>query len=267
MWTTSFPGAAGKPAPPRCSRVELDLGGLVWAGFSLFAGGFVKGIVGIGLPLVSMPLLTFGFELKTSVALMVAPMVTTNLFQAFQGGMFPAALRRFWPLLLTLLFCVAGSTKLLVVLPQQVLYVVIGLAVIVIPTIAHLFPKLRIPPAAEAWTGPLAGTVSGLLGGISGFYGPLLIVYLVWLRLAKDFFVAAVSLMFFIGATSLGIGLVGFGIADAGELLASAAVCLPCFLGLWLGQKLRVGLDEKRFARLLLLVYLVTGGSFLLKAI
>lgn len=246
--------------------MDFDLGRLAWAVFSLFAGGFVKGIVGIGLPLVSMPLLTFGFPLKTSVALMVAPMVTTNLFQAFQGGMFPVALRRFWPLLLTLLVCVAGSTKLLVVLPQQALYVVIGLAVIVIPSLAHLFPKLRVPPAAEPWTGPLAGIVSGFLGGISGFYGPLLIVYLVWLRLAKDFFVAAVSLMFFVGATGLGIGLLGFGISDAGDVLASAAVCLPCFLGLWLGQKLRFGLDEKRFGRLLLLVYLLTGGSFLLKA-
>ena len=89
---------------------------IAWAAFALFVGGFVKGIVGIGLSLVSMPLLTYGFSLKTGVAIMVLPMTTTNLFQAFQGGMFLTSLQRFWPLLLTLLIAVSLSTKLLVVL-------------------------------------------------------------------------------------------------------------------------------------------------------
>ena len=79
--------------------MSFTLGELAWAAFALFAGGFVKGIVVIGLPLVATPLLTYGFSLKTAVALMVLPMLTTNLFQAFQGGMFMTSLQRFWPLL------------------------------------------------------------------------------------------------------------------------------------------------------------------------
>jgi uncharacterized membrane protein YfcA len=246
--------------------VSFTPGEIAWAAFALLAGGFVKGIVGIGLPLVSMPLLTYGFSLKTGVALMVLPMMTTNLFQAFQGGMFLASLQRFWPLLVTLLVAVSLSTKLLVVLPQQLLCLVVGLVIIVVPSIAQLFPGLRIPSRWEKPSGAVAGLAAGFIGGISGFYGPLIIVYLVWLRLAKDFFVAAVSLMFFVGAVGLGAGLVGFGVSGTDEVVASGFVCLPCFLGLWLGQKLRVGFGERTFGRLLLVVYYVTGGSFLLKA-
>jgi uncharacterized protein len=246
--------------------VSFTPGEIAWAAFALFAGGFVKGIVGIGLPLVATPLLTYGFSLKTAVALMVLPMMTTNLFQAFQGGMFLTSLQRFWPLLATLLVAVSLSTKLLVVLPQQLLCLVVGLVIIVVPSIAQLFPGLRIPPRWEKPSGAVAGLAAGFIGGISGFYGPLIIVYLVWLRLAEDFFVAAVSLMFFVGAVGLGAGLVGFGVSGTDEVVASGFVCLPCFFGLLLGQKLRVGFSERTFGRLLLVVYYVTGGSFLLKA-
>jgi uncharacterized membrane protein YfcA len=241
-------------------------GEIAWAAFALLAGGFVKGIVGIGLPLVATPILTLGFPLKTAVGLMVLPMTVTNLFQAFQGGMFLSSLQRFWPLLVSLLVAVSFSTKLLVVLPQELLCLVVGLAIIIVPTIAHFSPSLRIPPRREKLTGFVAGLAAGFIGGISGFYGPLIIVYLVWLWLQKDFFVAAVSLMFFVGAVGLGAGLIGFGVSTTEEVVASGFVCLPCFLGLWLGQKLRFGLNERTFSRFLLVVYIVTGGSFLLKA-
>jgi uncharacterized protein len=246
---------------------ELDWGLLAWAAFSLFAGGAVKGVVGLGLPLVTMPLLTLAFPLKEGVAMLVIPMVATNLVQAFQGGLFPATLRRFWALLLLLLVSVAAAVKLLQILPQELLYLIIGTALIVLPVIAHLKPSLHIPPARERWLNPALGIISGLMGGISSFYGPPLMLYLVWLRLPKDVFVAAVSLMYFVGAAGLTAGLVIFGVAQPANLAASTAGVLPCFAGLWIGQRLRVRLDEKLFARILLFVYLATGITFLAKGL
>jgi hypothetical protein len=244
----------------------LDFGLVAWAALSLFAGGAVKGVVGLGLPLVAMPLLTLSFSLKESVGLLVLPMVASNLVQAFQGGLFKATLRRFWPMLLVLVVTVAGATKLLVVVRQEILFIVIGTSVIVFPLIAHFRPHLRVSEATERWLGPLVGLVAGLIGGISTFYGAPLMLYLVWLRPPKDLFVAAISLMYFVGATGLLTGLLLFGVAQFQGLGMSAAGCIPVFAGLWLGQRLRVRLDERRFARLLLAVYLATGISFLAKA-
>lgn len=244
----------------------FEFGLVAWAAFSLFAGGAVKGVVGLGLPLVAMPLLTLSFSLKESVGLLVLPMVASNLVQAFQGGLFKATLRRFWPTLLVLVATVAGATKLLVVVRQEILFVVIGTSVIVFPLIAYFRPHLRVSEAAERWLGPLVGLVAGLIGGISTFYGAPLMLYLVWLRLPKDLFVVAISLMYFVGATGLLAGLLLFGVTQFQGLGLSAVGCLPVFAGLWLGQRLRVRLDERRFARLLLAVYLATGISFLAKA-
>jgi uncharacterized membrane protein YfcA len=244
-----------------------DLGLVAWAVFSLFAGGAVKGVVGLGLPLVAMPLLTLSLSLKESVGVLVLPMVASNLVQAFQGGLFVVTLRRFWPLLLVLLVTVAAATKLLVILPQEVLFVVIGTSVIVFPLIAHFRPHLRVSSTTERWLGPVVGLIAGVIGGISTFYGAPLMLYLVWLRLPKDLFVVAVSLMYFVGAVGLTAGLIIFGVTEFSGLGLSVLACIPVFVGLWLGQRLRVRLDERRFARLLLAVYLATGASFLAKAL
>lgn len=243
-----------------------DLGLIAWAAFSLFVGGAVKGVVGLGLPLVAMPFLTLSFSLKQSVGLLVLPMVASNLVQAFQGGLFVASLRRFWPLLLVLLVTVATATKLLVIVPQEVLFIVIGTSIIVFPLIAHFRPHLRVSGATERWLGPLVGVIAGVIGGISTFYGAPLMLYLVWLRLPKDLFVASISLMYFVGATGLLAGLVLFGVTQFSGLGLSVLGCAPVFAGLWLGQRLRVRLDERRFALILLAVYLATGLSFLAKA-
>jgi uncharacterized membrane protein YfcA len=246
---------------------DLDLTLLAWAAFSLFAGGAVKGVVGLGLPLVSMPLLTLAISLKQSVGLLVLPMVASNLLQSFQGGLFVAALRRFWLMLLILVVAVALSVQLLVLLPQEVLFLLIGCALIVFPLVVHFRPELRVGRRAERWIGPLIALFGGLLGGVSTFYGPPLMIFLMWLRLPKDLFVVSISLMYFVGAVGLTAGLLLFGVAQFSSLGLSALGCIPVLAGLWVGQRLRLRLNEQRFQQILLIVYLITGASFLAKAL
>src|SRR5437660_893580 len=93
--------------------------------------------------------------------------------------------------------------------------------------------------------------IGGLVKGVAGLGLPLAA------------FVPAVSLMFFVGAAALALGLLGFGVTAPAELVVSAIGCVPVFLGLWLGQKLRLGLDQRRFERIVLVIYLATGLSFI----
>ena len=61
--------------------------------------GFVKGVVGVGLPAVSLGLLAAFIGLKEAMALMLVPAFLTNLWQSFTGGSVLAVIRRFWSLL------------------------------------------------------------------------------------------------------------------------------------------------------------------------
>jgi len=91
-------------------------------------------------------------------------------------------------------------------------------------------------------------------------------IYLACLRLPKDEFVVAVSLMFLTAAAGLAIGLFVFGISRPAEFGLSALACIPVFIGMWLGNKARVRLSERAFSAAVLLTYVVTGASFIAKA-
>jgi uncharacterized membrane protein YfcA len=236
---------------------------LALCALALFAGGSVKGVAGIGLPLVALPLLTYLVNLPAAVALTVVSMIVSNLVQSFQGGYFLPVLRRFWALLAALFAATVLGTRLLVVVPEKTLDLVIGIAVIVMPLLLHFRRELRIPPRQERWLNPLVGVVSGLLGGISSYYGPPLMLYALGLRLPKEEFVPAVSMFYWVAAIGLFIGLYVMGAANLVELGLSVVMLVPVFIGMWAGRFIHVQLDEQRFARILTAIYIVTGLSFL----
>ena len=60
----------------------------------LLAGG-VKGVVGLGLPTVSVALLSAAFGIEAALPLLVIPSLVTNVWQGAVGGHLAALLRRF----------------------------------------------------------------------------------------------------------------------------------------------------------------------------
>jgi len=236
---------------------------------AIVAGGLVKGTFGLGLPLVAMPLMTIFLSVANSISLLVVPMLATNLAQGFIGGWpaFLARLRRFAPTLIALTLFIAISIKLLVIIPEKILFAIIGCAVIGIALLARFKPKIQIAPRQEPWFGTVAGMIGGVLGGLTSFYGPPLMIFLAGLRLNKDDFVGAISIMYFMGALGMGIGLAGFGIADSTVFLQSLLAVIPAMIGIKLGQMIRVRLNEQRFAKWLFWMYIAIGASFLVKAL
>ena len=232
----------------------------------LLAGSTVKGVVGIGMPLVAVPILTMLVNLKTAVTLTTIPVTAANLVQSFQGGRLLAMARRFWSLLAPLFVTIIFAVRLLVVLPERVLDLIIGLAVISFPVFVTLRPSLRLTPRAEALLNPVVGLFTGLLGGISTFYGPPLMLYVFGMRLSKEDFVPAISLMYTVAGIGMAIGLWGAKVASLADLGASFLMLIPTGIGMWLGRYVHVQLSERNFQRVLLSVYIATGVTFLLNA-
>src|SRR5258707_396025 len=70
---------------------------LIAAAF-LFAG-FVKGVIGLGLPTVSMGLLAVTMQPSHALAIVIVPAVVTNIWQTFVGPYLRDIMRRLWPLM------------------------------------------------------------------------------------------------------------------------------------------------------------------------
>lgn len=212
-------------------------------------------------------LLAPDLDLKTAIAILVLPLVVSNLSQSFEGGMFPATLRRVLAALVTLFVSAALSTRALVALPERTLFTVAGAAIIVLPLVTYFRPGLRVGSGVKRWLGLCPRAIGGFLGGVSAVYGAPLMIFLAAPRLPKAEFVPAVSLMFFVGSLGLTIGLLGLGVTGTRELGLSALATLSVFAGMTLGQRVRIALNERQFGLLLLAIYLVICATFLLKGL
>src|SRR3981081_866424 len=61
--------------------------------------GFVKGVIGVGLPTVAMGLLAIVMTPAQAASLLVVPSLLTNVWQAMGSDLAPLV-RRLWPMLL-----------------------------------------------------------------------------------------------------------------------------------------------------------------------
>ena len=233
----------------------------------LLAGSAVKGVAGIGLPLVAVPLLTVLVNLKTAVTMTTVPIIGSNFVQSLQGGRFPHLVKRFWTLLAPLFIAIIIGTRLLVVLSERVLDLIIGIAVISIPLLLHFSPRLRVAREHERWANPLVGIASGLLGGISTFYGPPIMLYVFGMRMPKDEFIPTISLMYTVAGIGMLFGIYANAVATPAEIGVAFLMLIPTAIGMWIGRFVRVQLTERRFQQLIVGIYVLTGLTFLADAL
>ncbi|MEM8916796.1 MAG: TSUP family transporter, partial [Pseudomonadota bacterium] len=81
---------------------------------TFLVAGAVKGIVGMGLPLISIALLTVAFGLPQAMALLLVPAFVTNIWQALAGRDGLRLLRRLWPFFAAATIAVWPGTLVLI---------------------------------------------------------------------------------------------------------------------------------------------------------
>jgi uncharacterized protein len=232
-------------------------------GVALLLAGLVKGILSLGLPLVGMPLLTLVVDVPAAIAILMVPLILSNLIQAIEGRGTVAMLKRLWPVIICLTVGTFIGTALFAALDRHVLLITVGILAIVLSTFSILQPHVTVTPRMEPWLGPPVGLVSGVLGGMSTLFGPLLAVYVVGLKLSRDDFVKAISLLYLIAAVCLTIGGTTQGIAGARELTWSAIAMIPVYGGMLIGQRVRRYINPDQFRLLVLGVVWVTGANLI----
>ena len=73
---------------------------LIFIAAAFLLAGFVKGVIGLGLPTVSMGLLAVTMPPSRALAIVIVPAVVTNIWQTFVGSYLRDIVRRLWPLML-----------------------------------------------------------------------------------------------------------------------------------------------------------------------
>lgn len=245
---------------------DIDTTLLITLVAAYFAAGIVKGVLGTGLPTVAVPIMSMVTPVPIAISLTAIPVVSSNIWQTLHGGHHVTALRRFWPLLVTMLIGCVISAWLLASVNSRATSTVLGILLLAYCLLLLMPLQLETPKSAEPWLGPTVGAFAGLLAGVL-MMGPLLIIYLVSLRLSKDEFVSAIAMIFLIGTAPLYAVLIIKDVLSAEALLLSMLAAIPVMAGLVLGTHLRRRISQRTFQRLLVTMLFVVALNLIRKGI
>ncbi len=246
---------------------EYGPGIVAWCFFALCCGGFIKGALGVGTPLLTVPMMAQVLPPQMAIAIMAIPVVVANLWQFAQAERSASVVRNFWPTFIGILIGTWIGVKILSEIDEKTLLMLVGTAVIAFAVLQGSHYRLHLSARAVKPAGIFFGGASGLIGGVCSFFGPMLIVYLISIRgLSKNQFVSTISFLYVSAVVPWTITLYLFGILDQPLLIYSVLATIPVTIGLLVGQRIRHYISDERFQYLILGILMVSGASMLWRA-
>ena len=233
---------------------------------AVLAGGLVKGTLGFGMPMVALPIIAFIIPPTTAMILLCAPIFLTNFLQIkFKEGV---SSYRFLPMFISLVVGLIIGARLILEININTITQIIAVSIIFAAFVNCFGFKINnIKQNYEKIITTIIGFGSGILGGLSTFYGPPMLAYLVAVDLPKEKFVRTVSTMYFIGSFPLYGSLIYYGFATKEDLIFSLILIIPAFISQQIGTKIRDKINHKQFRNLVLFTLIVLGISLFLKTI
>ncbi len=228
--------------------------------------GSVKGVIGLGLPTVSLGVLTAAIDLTTAMALLIFPSFVTNLVQAVMGGNGRAILLRTWPFLLMATVTVWLGAAALTRLNLAFLSGLLGALLMVYAMLSLTGTRLAIPVEREIWAGPLFGAANGILTGMTGSFVVPGVMYLQAIGLSRDVLVQAMGVLFTASTVALALALHGNSLLTQKLGLVSVAAVVPAAVGMFIGQRVRLRLSEARFRKVFFIGILALGAYIIVNA-
>ena len=238
---------------------------LVIVGTFLIAGT-IKGVIGLGLPTVSLALLTVTVGLPNAMALLLVPSLITNLWQAIVGGSGRAILRRLWPFLLMATVTVWFGSTALTRVDLSLLSALLGALLVVYSTVNLAGLRFTITTRQELWVGPLAGLVNGILTGMTGSFVVPGVLFLQAIGLSRDMLIQAMGMLFTASTLALAVALQGNDLLTLELGTLSAAALLPAIIGMLFGQRIRQRLSEQLVRRVFFISLLMLGAYIIASA-
>jgi uncharacterized protein len=204
------------------------------AGLTLVFGfaGFIKGVIGMGLPTVAMGFLTLLMPPAEAATILVLPSFVTNVWQLAAGPRLAALARRLWPMLLAVTVATVVAARWLGAVSSAGTLAALGaaLALYAITSLAPL--RLEIPARHECWLGPLVGGATGIVTATTGVFVIPAVPYLQALRLAPEDLVQALGLSFTVSTVALAAALAGDGQFHWPNALGSLLALVAAFAGM-----------------------------------
>lgn len=235
--------------------------------FSFLLAGFVKGVLGLGLPTVAMGLLAIIMPPAQAAALLVVPSLVTNVWQTVAGPNLKGVLRRLWSMMAGVCLGTWAGAGLITGSDVRLVSGSLGACLLIYALLGLARIRWTVPPTSEWWQSPIMGGATGLITAMTGSFVIPGVPYLQAIGLQKEDFVQALGLSFMVSTFALAGNLLHAGVLNATTAATSLMVLAPVLGGMYLGQLTRGRMEEKTFRLAFYLGQLALGGYLLLRAL
>jgi len=216
---------------------------LIYVGCVFALAGFIKGVIGLGLPTISMGLLAVVMPPVHAAAILILPSLITNVWQMLAGPALSVVLRRLWPMMLAVCLGTWAGLGLMTAASARFGTALLGIALALYAIAGLAALRLFVAKQWEPIFSPIVGAVTGLITAATT------VPYLQAVGLEKDELVQGLGLSFTVSIIALAVN-----VALGGELQLSiasgtiAGLALAC-AGMWVGQAIRLRMSPTTFRK------------------
>jgi uncharacterized membrane protein YfcA len=230
---------------------------LIAAAFLL--AGFVKGVIGLGLPTVSMGLLAVTMPPSRALAIVIAPAIITNIWQTFGGPYLRDIIRRLWPLMAGTVVGIWLNAGMLTGPYARYGTIVLGLLLVIYAIVGLSKLSFKVGRRDEKWLGAIIGVITGVVSAATGVQVIPSMPFMQAIGMEKDELVQALGVFFTVATVALAFSLTTAGLLSASTALPGAVAMAASFAGMFIGQAVRSRMQPEAFRRWFLIAMILLG--------
>jgi uncharacterized membrane protein YfcA len=228
------------------------------AGIFLLAG-LIKGVLGLGLPTVSVGLLAVAMPPSRALAIVIVPAIVTNIWQTFAGPYLRDIIRRLWPLMAGVALGIWLNAGSLTGAHARYGNVALGVLLVIYATVGLSKFHFQVAPRNEKWVGGIVGVVTGVISASTGVQVIPSMPFIQAIGMEKDELVQALGVFFTVATIALGFTLSRYGLLSGATALPGAVAMVFSFAGVFIGQAVRSRMPAESFRRWFLIAMILLG--------
>jgi hypothetical protein len=241
---------------------------LMFIAAAFLLAGFVKGVIGLGLPTVSMGLLAVAMPPSHALAIVIVPAIITNIWQTFAGHYLRDIIRRLWPLMAGTALGIRLNAGMLTGSYARYGTIFLGILLVIYAAIGLRKFVFSVAPRDEKWMGGIVGLITGAISAATGVQVIPSMPFMQAIGMEKDELVQALGVYFTVATVALAFNLTSEGLISAATALPGSIAMATSFAGMFIGQALRSRMQPETFRRWFLIamiflgIYLAAAAAF-----
>src|SRR5712675_463233 len=230
---------------------------LIAAAFLL--AGFIKGVIGLGLPTVSMGLLAVTMQPSRALAIVIVPAVITNIWQTFVGPYLRDIIWRLWPLMVGTVIGIWLNAGMLTGPYARYGTIVLGVLLVIYAIVGLNKFSFNVARRDEKWIGGIVGVMTGVVSAATGVQVIPSMPFMQSIGMEKDELVQALGVFFTVATVALAFNLTTAGLLTTATALPGAVAMAAAFAGMFIGQAVRSKMQPDVFRRWFLIAMILLG--------